>query len=240
MFPKDMRIYGDTKSQRDEHLQLRLFIYYNTEQDTSSLTSKSTPCQCETSVQHASCFMWQAVNDHTIRPEVVLGMKNEIRKRNGIFRISAGNDFVMWYYSCCRCRSRWPHGLRRRSWPLGYWDHGFKSHLRHGRSSLCFCVLLSCVGRGLCDGLITRPKESYQVSLQDYETRCDATKVLTRTVELLTMIMTVVFRVDAVRLCLWTAATNVPTVHPPGDMSVRPWWNDNDREEPNNSERNLS
>jgi hypothetical protein len=30
--------------------------------------------------------------------------------------------------------------------------------------SLCFCVVLSCVGRGLCDGLITRPKESYRVS----------------------------------------------------------------------------
>jgi hypothetical protein len=25
-------------------------------------------------------------------------------------------------------------------------------------------VLLSCVGTGLCDGLITRPKESYRVS----------------------------------------------------------------------------
>jgi hypothetical protein len=29
---------------------------------------------------------------------------------------------------------------------------------------ICFCVALSCVGRGLCDGLITRPKVSYQVS----------------------------------------------------------------------------
>jgi hypothetical protein len=25
-------------------------------------------------------------------------------------------------------------------------------------------VVLSCVGRGLCDGLITRPEESYRVS----------------------------------------------------------------------------
>jgi hypothetical protein len=25
-------------------------------------------------------------------------------------------------------------------------------------------VVLSCVGRGLCDGLITRPEESYSVS----------------------------------------------------------------------------
>jgi hypothetical protein len=36
--------------------------------------------------------------------------------------------------------------------------------------SLCFCVVLSCVGKGLCDGLIPRPKGSYQVSKIDYET----------------------------------------------------------------------
>jgi hypothetical protein len=28
---------------------------------------------------------------------------------------------------------------------------------------LCLHVVLSCVGRGLCDGLITRPEESYRV-----------------------------------------------------------------------------
>jgi hypothetical protein len=28
---------------------------------------------------------------------------------------------------------------------------------------LCLYVVLSCVGRGLCDGLITRPEESYRV-----------------------------------------------------------------------------
>jgi hypothetical protein len=30
-------------------------------------------------------------------------------------------------------------------------------------------VVLSCVGRGLCDGLITRPEESYRV----YNCKCD-------------------------------------------------------------------
>jgi hypothetical protein len=30
---------------------------------------------------------------------------------------------------------------------------------------LCLYVVLSCVGTGLCDGLITRPEESYRVSL---------------------------------------------------------------------------
>jgi hypothetical protein len=29
---------------------------------------------------------------------------------------------------------------------------------------LCLYVVLFCVGRGLCDGLITRPEESYRVS----------------------------------------------------------------------------
>jgi hypothetical protein len=30
---------------------------------------------------------------------------------------------------------------------------------------LCLYVVLSCVGRGLCDGLITRLEESYRVSV---------------------------------------------------------------------------
>jgi hypothetical protein len=34
----------------------------------------------------------------------------------------------------------------------------------HGCLSSSFCVVLSCVGSGLKDGFITRPKESYQVS----------------------------------------------------------------------------
>jgi hypothetical protein len=43
--------------------------------------------------------------------------------------------------------------------PLGAWMFVF-----------VFYVVLSCVGRGLCDGLITRPEESYRVSKIDYET----------------------------------------------------------------------
>jgi len=59
------------------------------------------------------------------------------------------------------CRSQWPRGLRRgsaaarllRLWvpiPPGAW-----------RSVCCECCVLS--GRGLCDGLITRPEESYRM-----------------------------------------------------------------------------
>jgi len=34
----------------------------------------------------------------------------------------------------------------------------------HGCLSLHLYVVLYCVGRGLCGGLITRPKESYKMS----------------------------------------------------------------------------
>src|SRR5215469_9564046 len=59
------------------------------------------------------------------------------------------------------CRSQWPYGVRCRSsvarlirsWvriPPGEWMFVF-----------CECCVLS--GRGLCDGLITRPEESYRL-----------------------------------------------------------------------------
>ena len=61
----------------------------------------------------------------------------------------------------CPCGSQWPRGLRRRSsaahllrlWvriPPGAWMF-----------VCCECYVLS--GRGLCDGLITRPEESYRL-----------------------------------------------------------------------------
>jgi hypothetical protein len=49
-------------------------------------------------------------------------------------------------------RSQWPCGLRRGSWPVGCWDRGFESRSRHGCLSASFCVVLSCVGRGLATG----------------------------------------------------------------------------------------
>jgi hypothetical protein len=57
---------------------------------------------------------------------------------------------------------QWPRGLRRRSSAallLG-------SNPVEGMDVclLCLYVVLSCVSRGLCDGLITRPQESYRVS----------------------------------------------------------------------------
>jgi hypothetical protein len=46
-------------------------------------------------------------------------------------------------------------GLR----PLASWDCGFES--QRGMDVCCDCCVLS--GRGLCDGLITRPEESYRL-----------------------------------------------------------------------------
>jgi hypothetical protein len=56
------------------------------------------------------------------------------------------------------CLSRWPRGPRRS------WDRGLESRFGHRCLSLCLYVVLSYVGRGLCDKLIARPNESYHVS----------------------------------------------------------------------------
>jgi hypothetical protein len=61
------------------------------------------------------------------------------------------------------CRSRWPRG---QVVGLGLLITGIigSDPARGMVVCLCVCVVLSYVGRGLCDGMITRPKSSYQVS----------------------------------------------------------------------------
>jgi hypothetical protein len=52
-------------------------------------------------------------------------------------------------------------------WPTAAWLLGSRVRipLGHGCLSLVFiCFVVSCVGRGICDGLITRPEESYRLS----------------------------------------------------------------------------
>jgi hypothetical protein len=49
--------------------------------------------------------------------------------------------------------------------------------------SLCVCAVVSCAGRGLCDGLIIPTKESYQLSTGLRNIQREAAQVLTRTVE---------------------------------------------------------
>jgi hypothetical protein len=58
-------------------------------------------------------------------------------------------------------RSQWLRGLR----PLGCWGRVFESRSSMDVCLLCLYVVLSCVGRGLCDELITHPEESYRVSV---------------------------------------------------------------------------
>jgi hypothetical protein len=57
-------------------------------------------------------------------------------------------------------RSQGPRGLRRMSAVAWLLDSGLESRSGHG----CLSLVLFCVGRGLCDGLIARPEESYRVS----------------------------------------------------------------------------
>jgi hypothetical protein len=105
-------------------------------------------------------------------------------------------------YQFVDCRSQQPRGLRRRSWPLGYWDHRFESRSRYGCFSSCFSVALSCVGRGFCDGLIIRPKESYQVRIRNLQ--CEVAEVLEMTLEPLMMIVAVYFATRSQRLRIYS------------------------------------
>jgi hypothetical protein len=49
-------------------------------------------------------------------------------------------------------RSQWPRALGCCYCPLGYCDRGFESRSSHGCLSSSFCVMLSCVNRGLVSG----------------------------------------------------------------------------------------
>jgi hypothetical protein len=66
-------------------------------------------------------------------------------------------------------------GLR----PSACWDRGFESHRGHGCLS---CTVFVLSGRGLCDGPISRPEESYrlwcvsecdQVKMKTFYTCCE-------------------------------------------------------------------
>jgi hypothetical protein len=69
--------------------------------------------------------------------------------------------YVIWGHYARSCRSQWPRGLRRLSAAarlLGLWVRippGVWMSVSHG------CWLLPATG--LCDGLVTRPVESYRV-----------------------------------------------------------------------------
>ena len=59
------------------------------------------------------------------------------------------------------CRSQWPRGLRSRSATARLLRSWVRIPLGALMSVCCECCVLS--GRGLCDGLVTRPEESYRL-----------------------------------------------------------------------------
>jgi len=61
----------------------------------------------------------------------------------------------------CMCRSQWSRGLRRGSTAARLLRLWVRIPPGARMSVCCECCVLS--GRGLCDGLITRPEESYQL-----------------------------------------------------------------------------
>jgi hypothetical protein len=78
--------------------------------------------------------------------------------------------YIYIYIYMTMCRFLWQYCLRRRSWPLSCRGQGFEYLSEYGSSSFCLYAVVSCVGRGLCDELTTRPNESYHVSNKIRET----------------------------------------------------------------------
>ena len=64
-------------------------------------------------------------------------------------------------YTVYACRSQWPRGLRRRSSAARLQRLWARILPEAWMFICCECCVLS--GRGLCDGLITRPGESYRL-----------------------------------------------------------------------------
>jgi len=65
------------------------------------------------------------------------------------------------FYAQHNSRSQWPRGLRRRSAAARLLRLRFRIPPWAWMPVCCECCVLS--GRGLCDGLITRPEESYRM-----------------------------------------------------------------------------
>jgi len=70
--------------------------------------------------------------------------------------------FSFWYPAC---RSQWPRGLRRRSWPLSCWDCGFESHRWHGCLSVVSVVCCQVEVSATSWSLVQRSPTDCGVSL---------------------------------------------------------------------------
>jgi len=83
------------------------------------------------------------------------------RAENGAERVSKFTAYLLWLGKDLLGRSQWPRGLRRRSAPALLLRLWVRNPPGAWMSVCCECCMLS--GRGICDGLITRPEESYRL-----------------------------------------------------------------------------
>jgi hypothetical protein len=84
------------------------------------------------------------------------------------------NYWNMMSVICTDSRSQWPCGLRCRS--MAAWLLWSQVRIPPGAWKFVCCVCCVLSGRGLCNGLITHPEESYRlwhVIVCDQETSCD-------------------------------------------------------------------
>jgi hypothetical protein len=142
----------ETLLQSDSRASIEMFV-------DDTLSGRLRACVCCATVQLPQ----------TIRSEQLRSSSHPNYLFNSVY-IQQLQLHINWLH-CNNCLFQWPTGLRQRPWSHGRWDRRFESLL----SNICFsfssCFVLSCVGRGLCDGLISRPTESYSVQI-DYETSC--------------------------------------------------------------------
>ena len=75
--------------------------------------------------------------------------------------IQQAGSIILYSGNAKNSRSQWPRGLRRRSTPARPLILWVRIPLGSWMSVCCECCVLS--GRGLCDGLITRPEKSYRL-----------------------------------------------------------------------------
>jgi hypothetical protein len=78
-----------------------------------------------------------------------------------VVRCLSGNQWSLLLPKTGTSWSQWSRSVRRRS--AATWLLGSRGRIPLGHG--CLSVVLSCVGRGLCDGPITGPEESYRVSV---------------------------------------------------------------------------
>jgi hypothetical protein len=72
---------------------------------------------------------------------------------------SCGEIIQLYFSVDLPCWSLWSRSLKHESWLIVCCNHGSESHTRHDEClSLPFCVVLSCVGRGLVMGHPSHPR----------------------------------------------------------------------------------